>query len=213
MRFPDPPTNRPLANVGNINAERVLRISDNVSRGMSFSTACKLEYVQNERNFWRRQAEVDPFWAWASECVDHAESYCIGRVELALNEIAVEKDEDGSFNKDAIKAQSLILKKRSEMYQETPQAREGVGVSITIDKIQLLLQGSLTPSALVSAAFPALPDNSVIDVIEEPPAEDDEEKEDEEDEEDGERVERAPTRTTTAPPSGRAFAFRRKGAP
>jgi len=205
MRIPPAPANRPRSNHGNIDAERVHRICDRLSRGMAFKSACKMEFVSSDRAYWQRAAdEGDEFWVWALECAEYAEACFVGRVELSLSELAVEKDEDGNYHKDAVKAQTTILKKRSETYMETPQQRERTGLSITIDKIQLLLQGAMTPASMVGAAFPALTEDTIgqlTDTIEAEVVEGD----------DDDSEEREVVQQPTQPPGGRAFAFRRKG--
>lgn len=192
--------------MGNIDADRVHRICDRLSRGMAFNSACRMEFVSSDRAYWRRAAdEGDEFWAWALECAEYAEACFVGRVELSLSEVAVEKDESGNYHKDAVKAQTTILKKRSETYMETPQPRERAGLSITIDKIQLLLQGAMTPASMVGAAFPALSEDTISHLTDTIEAEVVEDGEDEDSEE------REVAQQPAQQPSGRAFAFRRKG--
>ena len=204
MRLPPAPMDRPAKNAGNINKDRVLRICDKLARGMVFGSACRTEFVSSDRGHWKRCAdEGDEFWAWAIECVEYAEALFVGQVELSLSDIAVSRDEEGNYHKDAVKAQTTILKKRSETYMDTPQKQERIGLSVTIDKIQLLLQGAMTPASMVGAAFPALVDDSILDAAQAPIIE--EEEGDEDSEELAERAAPQP------PPSGRAFAFRRKG--
>lgn len=203
MRIPPAPSNRPRSNMGNVDADRVHRICDRLSRGMGFRSACKMEFVSSDRAYWQRSAdEGDEFWIWALECVEYAEAHFVGRVELSLSEVAVEKDEEGNYHKDAVKAQQTILKKRSETYMETPQQRERTGLSITIDKIQLLLQGAMTPASMVGAAFPALAEDTISQLTDTIEAEVVEGGEDNE--------EREVAQQPAQPPGGRAFAFRRK---
>lgn len=163
VRYPTPPADRPI-NTGNTTAAGVLRACDLVSRGMGFSNACALAGINRSRADWARFGEHDVFWEWALSCMELAEAGFVGNVELALGEIAYTKDEEGRLHKDALRAQQTILKRRSEMYAEEAQRRETTGLSITIDKIQLLLSGATgAPAAVVGAAFPSLSDTSVIE--------------------------------------------------
>lgn len=191
MRYPAPPSYRPHTSA-TVTASAVLRACDKISRGMSKTNALRLEGVKWDRSVLTRSAEKDPFYDWLLECVDYAEAHFVGGVELSLGEIASKRDEDGWLHKDAIRAQTVILSKRSEEYAERPpEVRATNTVSITIDKMQLLLAGGVAPSSVVGAAFPALPDDSIMDAIQEAS-----------DEGAGE------VRTVVTP---KAFALRRKG--
>jgi hypothetical protein len=165
MRYPAPHSDRPLTSA-TVTAATVLRACDKISRGMSKTNAFRTEGVRWDRPSVVRGAEKDPFYDWMLECVEYAEAHFVGGVEVSLGEIANKRDEEGRFHKDAIRAQTTILSKRSEEYAERAQeVRTTNTVSITIDKMQLLLAGGVAPSSVVGAAFPALPDDSIIDAI------------------------------------------------
>lgn len=215
MRYPPAPTSRPRNGGANINEQAVLRICDRIGRGISFGSACSMEFVANNREVWKRYAtEKEAFWVWALECVEYAEANFVGRVEEALGEVALVRDNEGRMHKDAVRAQQAILNKRSEIYAEAPKQRERASIAVTIDKLQLLLQGGTNPSALVGAAFPTAVEGAILDMLPEHVEDDLEDGQQtvEGDEEGGDgMLERAPVNVRQPPPTARAFAFRRKG--
>ena len=158
-----------------IDAKKVVAICRLVEKFTPIGAACGRHGVsKNSLTNWRAAAEDDPFYAWACNCLELAESSAIADATSIIHTLAHEGTKEEAVR---LKAASFFLAHRSQEFQPVQKVEHSGQVmvqhDIVISRVDRMLSGGQVSiqQLMERTSMQQIPERQIIEgvMVDEPP--------------------------------------------